>query len=536
MEKSKKVKKSKKQGISLSKRSIAALVIACLGMAFLGSYIFAAVFLPVGIVQPLSGGGRIIVPAILDVYPTQIEWGRIKLDQPLTASDSQTIQVKNKGLVPLRLQAFAVDNTVTPDWLQQDYYYLLAWTADGFVLGAHETINSTFKLLLRGYDIQDYMISHNMTSQQGIGEFDFSFDIKMDAATPQSNSTLVQYCSNLDYDAALLIADNQSLPLIRGLNKVFGIKDPAVYDPLYDTNNIIALGGWITNPYVAYYFTEYHVENGKLAGGPGISADGLSVIATKTRVNGYNITAVFGMTAADTLVAARTFIGTGPAPAVQYTLTISPSLNGTTTPAAGTYMYNAGTSKSVAANPDIGNEVDHWILDGNSAGAANPIQVQMNSNHTLACIFKPGAPPVTGPTIRIIPQSSSGTVGSTITFNVSVNNVADLFTWQILVNYTGSILNCTGATLPTDHVFAGQTFIPVTPIIDNVAGSVTDGLTLMTGSFSGNGTLCQLQFKVLAIGTCAVKFSTPYGADTFLLDSNLSVITAQTINGTFDNR
>jgi hypothetical protein len=156
----------------------------------------------------------------------------------------------------------------------------------------------------------------------------------------------------------------------------------------------------------------------------------------------------------------------------------------------------------------------------------------MNMNHTVFCTCKEQA--TQGTLMTIEPQSLHAAVGSTVTLNVTVKDSVKLFTWQILMSYNSSILNCTGATYPSDNVFAGQTTVPVTPIIDNTAGSVMDGYSLSgSGHFTGSGILCQLQFKVLTTGTCTISFSTPYGSDTFLLDGDLSIIQATTNNGTF---
>jgi parallel beta-helix repeat protein len=72
---------------------------------------------------------------------------------------------------------------------------------------------------------------------------------------------------------------------------------------------------------------------------------------------------------------------------LQPTLTILSAPNGTTTPPNGNYSYTYGTNVSVAANPDTSYVLSNWLVDSNDVGSANPITIQMASNHTLQPIF-----------------------------------------------------------------------------------------------------------------------------------------------------
>lgn len=80
-------------------------------------------------------------------------------------------------------------------------------------------------------------------------------------------------------------------------------------------------------------------------------------------------------------------------PPVQYTLTLSSSVGGHTSP-TGNPTYNQGTVVSVAAIADNGYMFAGWTLDGTNAGTANPISVTMNMNHTLQASFAQ-PPPLT---------------------------------------------------------------------------------------------------------------------------------------------
>ncbi|MGA3192712.1 MAG: thermopsin family protease [Candidatus Bathyarchaeia archaeon] len=75
---------------------------------------------------------------------------------------------------------------------------------------------------------------------------------------------------------------------------------------------------------------------------------------------------------------------------VTYTLTISATAGGTTTPVPGVYSYAAGSVVGVSARPNVNYGFDHWVLDGVNVGPANPTSVTMNTNHALQAVFGSG--------------------------------------------------------------------------------------------------------------------------------------------------
>jgi hypothetical protein len=156
----------------------------------------------------------------------------------------------------------------------------------------------------------------------------------------------------------------------------------------------------------------------------------------------------------------------------------------------------------------------------------------------------PPSPPPTPPTpvaytiMYIDPANVSNVaVGSMFNLTVNVFNVTDLFAWQTLIQYNASVLNCVGAIYPSaGYIFSGKYDIPVSPIIDNAAGTVMYGAALIYNeSASGDGVLCEITFEVLAIGESSISFSEPYNVDTFLLTSNLDVIPATLQNSSFSS-
>jgi hypothetical protein len=98
---------------------------------------------------------------------------------------------------------------------------------------------------------------------------------------------------------------------------------------------------------------------------------------------------------------------------VTYTLTITATTGGSTSPAIGSHTYPAGTEVSVQAYPSSGYLFDHWELDGSPGGSVNPRTVLMNMDHTLRAHFKL-IPPLLS--VSISPMSGSIHVGETLPF------------------------------------------------------------------------------------------------------------------------
>jgi nitrous oxidase accessory protein len=142
--------------------------------------------------------------------------------------------------------------------------------------------------------------------------------------------------------------------------------------------------------------------------------------------------------------------------------------------------------------------------------------------------------------IYISPSESHAMIDSTITVDVMVANVEDLWAWQVILYYNTTLLNCTDAWYPKGHVFDGKPFAPLSPEINATDGYIFFGNTLMgkeTTTFYGSGILCTIQFKALKLGTSFLNFSLPYGKfPTLLLNPQFerptgNRIPAETVNG-----
>jgi len=84
---------------------------------------------------------------------------------------------------------------------------------------------------------------------------------------------------------------------------------------------------------------------------------------------------------------------------VTYTLTITTTTGGTTSPVPGSHVYSSGTNVPVTATPQDGYIFDHWELDGFDVGSANSYTVTMDKEHTLHAVFREASsppPPVGG--------------------------------------------------------------------------------------------------------------------------------------------
>ena len=81
---------------------------------------------------------------------------------------------------------------------------------------------------------------------------------------------------------------------------------------------------------------------------------------------------------------------------VTYTLTITTTTGGTTSPVPGSHVYSSGTNVPVTATPQDGYIFDHWELDGFDVGSANSYTVTMDKEHTLHAVFNEAPPPVGG--------------------------------------------------------------------------------------------------------------------------------------------
>jgi len=113
---------------------------------------------------------------------------------------------------------------------------------------------------------------------------------------------------------------------------------------------------------------------------------------------------------------------------INYTLTISTTTGGTTSPVPGTYTYPSGSYASVTALPSANYFLDYWLLDGSNAGSTNPASILMNKDHSLKAVFS-----LINYTLTITTSTGGSTnpASGTYTYvngtNVSVTAVPDTY-------------------------------------------------------------------------------------------------------------
>ena len=124
--------------------------------------------------------------------------------------------------------------------------------------------------------------------------------------------------------------------------------------------------------------------------------------------------------------------------------------------------------------------------------------------------------------------------GSTFIVNASAENIIDLYTWQVQVEFNPTILNCTRVWIPINSRFNFPVQSPI--IIDNTQGFASLGASLINPpGVNGSDTLACLEFKVIGRGFSNIEYSKPYGENTFLLNSKLRDIPVTVEDGSFNN-
>ncbi len=105
-------------------------------------------------------------------------------------------------------------------------------------------------------------------------------------------------------------------------------------------------------------------------------------------------------------------------------------------------------------------------------------------------------------------------VGSTVTYNIAIDDIADLYSYQFSINYDARYLRALNVTEGAFLGTAGSTVSGVlgmdTGLIDFVYGSLLGP----TPGASGSGLLASITFEAIGVGTSALSF-----ADVIFLDS-----------------
>jgi hypothetical protein len=141
--------------------------------------------------------------------------------------------------------------------------------------------------------------------------------------------------------------------------------------------------------------------------------------------------------------------------------------------------------------------------------------------------------------LKITPPQLVVGEGDLSLVNVTVENVENLFAWQVKVYFNAAILNITKNQISygENHVFSNKVFLNITPHVSSdihgfyvlFATSILQRTSDEQG-FSGSGTLCQLNFTGISPGISTLNFSTPLNKETKLLNTDLNFILIEVID------
>jgi len=137
--------------------------------------------------------------------------------------------------------------------------------------------------------------------------------------------------------------------------------------------------------------------------------------------------------------------GTFPSVTVGYTLTISTSTGGTTSPVPGSYLKNKNSWQDVTAINNSGYQFDHWLLDGSTLHYTNPISLYMATSHTIQAFFVLETPPpsdTTAPTFGTITANTTG-AGASVTLSGAIADDVAVSSYKFEWNNTGTPQNQT---------------------------------------------------------------------------------------------
>ena len=138
----------------------------------------------------------------------------------------------------------------------------------------------------------------------------------------------------------------------------------------------------------------------------------------------------------------------------------------------------------------------------------------------------------------MFPEEVSVKVNDTFAIQVGVENATDMYGWQVCLSFDPEMLNCVDVYLPFDHVFSfgitvGGALVDYSateftnPLykISNSEGRMLAGNCLLganQSTFTGSGTLCQIEFRVISNGVSPIKLLLYSNFDSFILDSKIS--------------
>jgi len=176
---------------------------------------------------------------------------------------------------------------------------------------------------------------------------------------------LEQYNSNWDELKALIDDWEETRVSLSVSAMIGGMTDPASGDYTYAVDTSVTV---TAIPDLGYNFDHWILDGIQYTSNP------ISIIMNSD----HNLTAHFSVVP--------------PPPPETFNLNITTADGGTTSPSPGAYVYNKNEEASVLADAYEKYFFDHWELD-EVYYTENPIEVLMDSDHSLHAVFKTEPPP-----------------------------------------------------------------------------------------------------------------------------------------------
>lgn len=148
-------------------------------------------------------------------------------------------------------------------------------------------------------------------------------------------------------------------------------------------------------------------------------------------------------------------------------------------------------------------------------------------------------------TFAMLPNEVRVKNGETFIVTFSIQNVKDMYGWQVFVLYDPAVLECLGVSLSSDYVLSSKVTVsgaltsydsadfPSGPLqrVVNSEGWVLAGDCLLgadQATFYGSGTLCQIHFKAISPGASPIVLSNDLRQvfQTYILNYDLTPITS----------
>jgi hypothetical protein len=178
---------------------------------------------------------------------------------------------------------------------------------------------------------------------------------------------------------------------------------------------------------------------------------------------------------------------------ITHTLEITTTIGGATSPEQGVYTYTAGSRIQVTAVPNTNYTLDYWELDNINMGKTNPLNLTMETNHTLKAVFRLSVSDI-AVTKMVLSKTIVGQ-GYSTNINVAVANQGDytenfdvtLYTNATSIEYENVTLssgNSADITFPwntTGFAYGNYNISAVADVVPNET-DITDNNCTFNGS------------------------------------------------------